>query len=116
MATQREPDPRPGRDPGPRRASENRRFPRTAMLALIAAAALASTLAASAALRDRESDPRDHRGSLVQPLRVAVEALTLTDSFERTRSYLGRVEPARVSALGFERAGRLDQIRADEGA
>ncbi|MEM8796357.1 MAG: efflux RND transporter periplasmic adaptor subunit [Pseudomonadota bacterium] len=47
---------------------------------------------------------------LVETIRAAAQ-----DSFSRMTSYAGLIEPARTSALAFERAGTLLDVTVDEG-
>lgn len=49
------------------------------------------------------------------PLPVATFAPEAVEGFHLTRWYVGRVEAARSSALGFELAGHLDAVRVHEG-
>jgi len=88
---------------------------RTTLL-ILAAGTLASALAASAALREREPAARERPGARSQLLTVSVTTLDRSEHFARTHSFLGRVEPARSSAIGFELAGKLRRIEVDEGA
>ncbi len=70
-------------------------------LALVMGITLAATVHA-------QSDER--RVLDVETLQIAAQP-----SFEKTRSFVGRVEAARSSELGFELAGTLTQMSADEG-
>ncbi|MEO0485969.1 MAG: efflux RND transporter periplasmic adaptor subunit [Pseudomonadota bacterium] len=47
--------------------------------------------------------------------RVAVTALTPSDGFAQTRSFVGQVEPARTVQTSFELPGQLATITVDEG-
>lgn len=59
----------------------------------------------------QDESPQDVITLLTVPV-VAVEA---SSSYDRRESYLGRVEAARSSDLGFERPGRLIDVLVDEG-
>ncbi len=92
----------------PRRRLRRRR-------ALVGVIALAAALAASAGLRDRPPMPPLERVSPT-PLAVSVMRLDRQQQYQQSRTYLGRVEPARRARIGFELAGELATIRVDEGA
>ncbi len=49
------------------------------------------------------------------PLPVATERIEIVDAYETTESYIGRVEPARTTALGFEIGGEVVAVLIEEG-
>ncbi len=49
------------------------------------------------------------------PTPVRAEVVRLEPGYVETRRFAGRVEPARATALGFERPGRLVEVLVDEG-
>jgi membrane fusion protein, multidrug efflux system len=49
------------------------------------------------------------------PLVVAAETVRLAPGYAETRRFLGRVEPARSTALAFERGGRIVEMLVEEG-
>lgn len=49
------------------------------------------------------------------PLPVAVAELHVVGSYETTQSYVGRIEPARATALGFQNGGEVTAVLVDEG-
>jgi RND family efflux transporter MFP subunit len=63
-----------------------------------------------AADKDPQADPR------VQPLTVRTQAVAPQNGYTVTRTYQGRVEAARRSALGFELSGKVTGLKVDEGA
>jgi len=52
----------------------------------------------------------------VPPLTVRTQAVAPRSGYTVARTYQGRVEAARRSALGFELSGKLTGLRVDEGA
>lgn len=49
------------------------------------------------------------------PLPVAVDEIALSSAYQATETYLGRVEAARETALGFEAGGEVVAVFVDEG-
>lgn len=49
------------------------------------------------------------------PTVVATTTISIVPGYERTTSYVGRLEPARETALAFERSGLVTDIVPDEG-
>lgn len=80
------------------------------LIALAIVGALATTaLSAIYAAADAESvEP-------TPPLPVAVARLEVVNAYGTVESYLGRVEPARSTALGFERGGEVMEVLVEEG-
>lgn len=62
---------------------------------------------------DEAPPPADATGGAVLP--VEAREIALQDGYEVRESYAGRVVSRRTSELGFERAGRLEAVRVDEG-
>jgi len=52
---------------------------------------------------------------LAPPVVVATTTVEILPGYQRTGSYVGRLEPARQTAVAFERAGLVVNIVADEG-
>jgi len=69
-----------------------------------------AALVAATGARDGEAGKRPSRAVVVsaRPVRAA-------DGYAVTRSFVGRVEARRRSAVGFELAGTLDRVHVDEG-
>ena len=57
---------------------------------------------------DLQPEPAD-------PIVVATSTIETVSGYEHTRSYVGRLEPARQTAVAFERSGLVSQVIADEG-
>ncbi|WP_197455330.1 efflux RND transporter periplasmic adaptor subunit [Stieleria neptunia] len=75
----------------------------------------AGSTAALTLARSTISPARDV--STAEPIPMAVEVIQVerTDRFEKTVSFLGRVEAARESELSFERMGLITRVNVDEG-
>lgn len=91
---------------------DNRR--RSLALSILIPAALLGAIAAGLALA-RGGSPM---AALPPPAAIPVEtrAVVLQDGFRRQRTFSGRVQARRESMLGFESAGRLEDVAVDEGA
>lgn len=91
---------------------DNRR--RSLALSTLIPAALLGAIAAGLALA-RGGSPM---AALPPPAAIPVEtrAVVLQDGFRRQRTFSGRVQARRESMLGFESAGRLEDVAVDEGA
>ncbi len=66
------------------------------------------------AVTSRKTDASDADDE-ISPLRVATRIVHLEPQYEVARSFVGQVEAARSSDLGFELAGLVDRVWVDEG-
>jgi RND family efflux transporter MFP subunit len=80
-------------------------------VAILVAAGAAGTLAS---LHARAADARPDAAPPPMPVRVL--RLERADGYEIEERFAGRIEPARETALAFERAGRVEAVLAEEGA
>jgi RND family efflux transporter MFP subunit len=49
------------------------------------------------------------------PMPVSTALIEMSEGYETTRKFLGKVEPSQSTTLGFEFAGRITEILVDEG-
>ncbi|MEM7588038.1 MAG: efflux RND transporter periplasmic adaptor subunit [Acidobacteriota bacterium] len=77
-----------------------------APLAVIAGLALLAAIGRESRAQDEEPSRR---------LRVATQVVERVPTYEVARSFVGRIEAARSSDLGFELAGLVDRVWVEEG-
>ncbi len=63
----------------------------------------------------RQGDAVESGDEDAPPLPVRVQEAQRETQYVRKRSFVGRIEPARVSDLGFELGGLLIEVKPDEG-
>jgi len=84
----------------------------TAPLLLVA---LVAGLGATAVLAVRKDDQKE-TATAAAPLVVPVRRANPEEAYRVRRRFVGRVEAARESAIGFELAGAVRSVQVDEGA
>lgn len=97
------------RDVRDRSQARRRRVASAAIAGGIVAALAMFGMAATLSVEERAEDVAG------PALVVATERAHASPSYVVTRSFVGRVEASRESDVGFELAGRLARVRADEG-
>jgi RND family efflux transporter MFP subunit len=85
-----------------------RLLPGLVVLAAVAAIAAAAVAAAHGGFRADAGDP-------TPPIAVTVEKVSRQPSYTVERSFVGRVEGARRTAVGFELTGTVERVSVDEG-
>lgn len=84
----------------------------TAMTVAAAAGMVSVASGMIAANAARNAPPQD---SVAAPIGVATARLTLQDGYAVPAEILGRIEPRRAAALGFEAGGTLAEVFVEEG-
>jgi len=95
---------------GPRRG---RRWRGAVARLAVAVAVVAGTGLAATALHQRAG--AGIVAEVAAPMPVAALPLERAAGYTETRRYAGRIEPARAATLGFERGGRVTEVRVDDG-
>jgi len=82
---------------------------------LAAAGGLGLVVAAAALVAANDGRDDDGGGPAGRAVVVSARPVRDADGYAVTRSFVGRVEARRRSAVGFELAGTLDRVHVDEG-
>jgi RND family efflux transporter MFP subunit len=101
--------------PDPTSARHPARAPRAWAGAALFALAVAGLAALSLSAMRARAAAEAAEAVAPPPLPVKVAPLRIVPGYDLTDRHVGRVEPARATALAFERAGRVVAVLAEEG-